>query len=57
MNKLLLALSMLCISLTGFASEAPDALVKRTAEDVLATLKSDSEIQAGNKEKIFALTE
>ncbi|HSI25629.1 MAG TPA: ABC transporter substrate-binding protein [Methylotenera sp.] len=48
---------MLCFSLTGFAIEAPDALVKRTAEDVLATVKSDSEIQAGNQEKIFALTE
>ena len=57
MNKLLLALSMLCFSLTGFAIEAPDALVKRTAEDVLATVKSDTEIQAGNQEKIFALTE
>ncbi len=57
MNKLLLALSMLCFSLTAFAIEAPDALVKRTAEDVLATVKSDSEIQAGNQEKIFALTE
>jgi phospholipid transport system substrate-binding protein len=57
MNKLLLALSMLCFSLTGFAIEAPDALVKRTAEDVLATVKSDTDIQAGNQEKIFALTE
>lgn len=57
MKKILLTLSMLCFSLTGFAIESPDELVKRTAEDVLATVKSDADIQAGNQEKIFALTE
>jgi phospholipid transport system substrate-binding protein len=61
MKKILLALtmsiSMLCFSLTGFAVEGPDELVKRTAEDVLATVKSDADIQAGNQDKIFALAE
>ena len=57
MKKLLLALSMICFSLTGFAVEGPDALVKRTAEDVLATVKSDADIQAGDQDKIFALAE
>ena len=57
MKKLLLALTMLCFSMTGFALEGPDELVKRTAEDVLATVKSDADIQAGDQAKIFALAE
>ena len=57
MQKLLLALTMLCFSMTGYAIEGPDELVKRTAEDVLATVKSDADIQAGNQDKIFALAE
>lgn len=57
MKKLLLALTMLCFSITGFALEGPDELVKRTSEDVLATVKSDADIQAGDQAKIFALAE
>lgn len=57
MKKLLIALSMLCFSISAFAIEAPDELVKRTADDVLATVKSDADIQAGDQAKIFALTE
>jgi phospholipid transport system substrate-binding protein len=37
------------------AQEAPEALVKRVAEDVLATIRSDKEIQAGNPAKIKQL--
>jgi phospholipid transport system substrate-binding protein len=61
MKKLLLALCMamstFCFSMNAFAIEGPDELVKRTAEDVLATVKSDADIQAGDQEKIFALAE
>jgi phospholipid transport system substrate-binding protein len=57
MKKLLLGLTMLCFSITAFAIEGPDELVKRTAEDVLATVKSDADIQAGDQEKIYALAE
>ncbi|MCB5185623.1 ABC transporter substrate-binding protein [Methylobacillus gramineus] len=39
------------------AEVAPDALVKSTAEDVLAVVKTDKDIQAGNQSKIFALAE
>lgn len=39
------------------ADVAPDALVKQTADDVLATLKTDKEAQAGNQKKIFAIAE
>lgn len=51
------ALSLICFSTLSLAIEAPDALVKRTAEDVLAIVKSDADIQAGDQEKIFALAE
>lgn len=39
------------------AEMTADELVKRTAEDVISTLKSDKDIQAGNQQKIFALAE
>ena len=56
-KKFFIALSIVFFSTAVFAIEAPDALVKRTAEDVLAIVKSDRDIQAGNHAKIFALTE
>lgn len=55
-KKLVIAASLLCFSAFGFA-ESPDELVKRTADDVLAVVKADKDIQAGNQEKIFALAE
>lgn len=63
MKKLLIALQLfitlglLSFSASSFAIEGPDELVKRTAEDVLAAVKSDKDIQAGDQEKIFALAE
>lgn len=56
-KQLVIAGSMLCFAVTAFAIEAPDELVKRTAEDVLAIVKADKDIQAGNQDKIFALAE
>ena len=56
-KQFLMALSFLCFSVTVFAIESPDELVKRTAEDVLAAVKSDKDIQAGDQGKIFALAE
>lgn len=56
-KQFLIALSLLCFSVASYAAEGPDELVKRTAEDVLATVKSDKDIQAGDQEKLFALTE
>jgi len=52
-------IALMLFSLSGFATamESPDALVKRTAEDVLAAVKSDTDIQAGDQAKIFALAE
>ncbi len=41
----------------AFAQEAPDALVKRVAEDVLAAIKADPQIQAGNPARIREVME
>jgi phospholipid transport system substrate-binding protein len=58
-KKLLVAASLVCFSAFGTAAfaETPDALVKRTAEDVLSVVKTDKDIQAGDQEKLFALAE
>ena len=42
---------------TALAEIAPDALVRTTAEEVLAIVKKDKDIQAGDQKKIFALAE
>jgi phospholipid transport system substrate-binding protein len=39
------------------AQEAPDALVKRVSQDVLATIKADPQIQAGNQARIREVIE
>ncbi len=57
MKKLITALSLLLMSTGVLAAEGPDALVKRTAEDVIAVVKADKDIQAGNQDKIFKLAE
>ena len=52
--------TILAMSLSGGAfaqAEAPNALVKRLVEDVMATVKSDKDIQAGSINKINALVE
>jgi phospholipid transport system substrate-binding protein len=36
---------------------APEVLVKQTADDVLAIVKNDKDIQAGNQQKLFAVVE
>ncbi|MFM7657975.1 MAG: phospholipid-binding protein MlaC [Burkholderiaceae bacterium] len=37
------------------AQEAPDVLVKRVSEEILAIAKSDKQIQAGNQDRIMEL--
>ncbi len=39
------------------AAPEPSLLVKQTSDDVLAIVQNDSEIQAGNRQKLFALAE
>lgn len=55
--KLLVSVSLLMSVGLASAEVAPDALVKQTADDVLTTLKTDKEAQAGNQKKIFAIAE
>ncbi|MFM2434891.1 MAG: hypothetical protein RL063_871 [Pseudomonadota bacterium] len=48
----------LCIFITTANAEvAPDVLVKQTADEVLTIIKNDKEIQAGNKQQLYALVE
>ena len=39
------------------ADEAPDALIKRLSDEVLAAIKSDKAIQAGDHERVIALVD
>ncbi len=52
-----LSLSLMTSSANAMAEISAEDLVKQTAEDVLATIKSDADIQSGNQQKIFALAE
>jgi phospholipid transport system substrate-binding protein len=53
----LLFLPLALIAVPVHAQEAPDALVKRVAEDVLASIRSDKDLQAGNPAKVKQLIE
>lgn len=52
LKKLLLTFAFLSFGGSAFAQEAPDVLVKRISEDVMATAKSDKQIQSGNAQRI-----
>lgn len=58
-SKFLVGISFLASLYSGAASAdvAPDVLVKQTADDVLAIIKNDKEIQAGNQQKLYAVAE
>jgi phospholipid transport system substrate-binding protein len=48
----------LFLALPALAQElAPDALVRKVTDDVLAAIKSDKELQAGDRKKALALAE
>jgi phospholipid transport system substrate-binding protein len=58
--KRFLLLMLLTAGMTTFAvhaQEAPDALIKRVASDVMAMLKADKDIQGGNKKKLYDLVD
>ena len=60
LRTLLSTLIMLPLALSAgpaLAQEAPDALVKRVAEDVLSTIRTDNDLQAGNQAKVKQLIE
>jgi phospholipid transport system substrate-binding protein len=57
MLRKLLVILALCVPLAAAAQEAPDALVKRVTNEVLAIIKSDKDLQAGNPRKVVELAE
>lgn len=52
-----LFLLIIFFSFNSLADLGPEELVKKTAQDVISAIKSDQEIQNGNKEKIYKLAE
>ncbi len=60
MQKKLSALILLIATLCAFAvnaQEAPDELVRRSTNDILAAIKADKDLQGGNQRKIEKLAE
>jgi phospholipid transport system substrate-binding protein len=55
--RFVVLMGLLSLSATSFAMDSPEELVKKTADEVIAAVKSDKDIQAGDQEKIFALAE
>jgi len=47
----------LLLPAAAVAQEAPDALVKRVADEVLAVIKADKDVQSGNLTKVVELAE
>lgn len=57
LRKLLAILAATCLPLAVAAQEAPDALVKRVTDEVLAIIKADKDLQSGNTRKVVELAE
>ena len=57
MQRILATLAFLLAPLLAAAQEAPDALVKRTTDEVLAIIKADKDLQSGNIGKVVQLAE
>ena len=57
MKRILATLVLLLAPLLAFAQEAPDALVKRTTDEVLTIIRADKDLQSGNMSKVVQLAE
>jgi len=57
MLRILATLLALVLPVGALAEEAPDAMVKRVADEVVAIIKSDKDMQAGNTAKVVELAE
>jgi phospholipid transport system substrate-binding protein len=53
----MLAISLALMAQSAWALMPADAFVKAIADDVLAIVKKDKEIQSGDQQKVFALAE
>ena len=54
---LALCIGMLALHARAQAQEAPDELVRRVSQEVLAIAKSDKDIRSGNRQRIIELVE
>jgi phospholipid transport system substrate-binding protein len=57
MLRILIMLAGLLAGGAALAQEAPDALVRKTTDEVLAIIKADKDLQSGNSRKIVELAE
>jgi phospholipid transport system substrate-binding protein len=57
MFRIAAALIAVALPVAALAQEAPDQLVRRTTDEVLAIIKSDKDLQAGNPRKVVELAE
>jgi phospholipid transport system substrate-binding protein len=57
MKKFFVLFLTLLMSMSIFATEAPDFFVKKIADEVFEILKMDKDLKAGNKEKAYKITE
>ena len=57
LKKWFIALTVVFFSGAAIAELSPDEVVKKTADDVISAIKSDKDIQDGNKKAIYALVE
>jgi phospholipid transport system substrate-binding protein len=57
MLRRLFLLAVALVPAFALAQEAPDALVKRVTDEVLAIIKADKDLQSGNSRKIAELAE
>lgn len=57
MLRFFLTLLAAFVPLGAMAEEAPDALVKRTTDEVLAIVRADKDLQSGNSQKVVQLAE
>lgn len=58
LKKAILVVSMCCAVVVARAEViAPDALVRNTVQEVIAIIKQDKDIQAGDQKKILALVD
>jgi phospholipid transport system substrate-binding protein len=57
MIRFLLTLIAAFVPLAAAAQETPDALVKRTTDEVLAIIKADKDMKSGNASRVVELAE
>ncbi|MEP6702878.1 MAG: ABC transporter substrate-binding protein [Betaproteobacteria bacterium] len=57
MNRFAMMVIGMALAVAAHAQEAPDALIKRVATEVVNTLKTDKELQSGNRKKLYDLVE